>query len=203
MVRKTQFALDEAKTKERELAHINQIMQMANATFDFDEVFAVILDGLKEIFTFDAIGIQLVNESQSSLNIHKVYGEHITEESILRCQEIEILITKNNCVSSSVFGSGELAYFPRIRPDTRFYKIDKKIYQVLHYTSYLGCPLIVQGKIIGVISFITTGVHIELKEYELAKIQRYVTSISTTINNAKIYQQLKHPNSVFSLSTRN
>lgn len=198
LVRKTRFALQQAQEKEREIAHLNKLIQTTNATLDFDEVFNAILNGLKDVFEFEAIGIQLVDEEQNLLNIYKVYGDIIKPHHIKKWRALQISATSNESVSSYVFGTGEPAYFPEITPDMPFAPIDLKIFEIHPFSAYLAFPLIVQGNKIGVISIFRTLKAFTLDEGQLETIGRYVTAMSTAIENARNYEQLKNTKDVLS-----
>ncbi|MCP5211683.1 MAG: sensor domain-containing diguanylate cyclase [Hahellaceae bacterium] len=198
LVRKTRFALQQAQEKEKEIAHLNQLIQTTNATLDFDEVFNAILNGLKDVFEFEAIGIQLVDEEQKLLNIYKVYGDMIEPHHVKKWRALQISATSNESVSSYVFGTGEPAYFPKITPDMPFAPIDLKIFEIHPFSAYLAFPLMVQGRKTGVISIFRTLKPYTLDDSRLEKIGRYVTAMSTAIENARNYEQLKYTKDVLS-----
>lgn len=191
LVRKTQYALDQSRAREREIAHLNQLILTTNATLDLDEVFDAISAGLKDIFEFEAVGIQLVNDEKTLLNIHKVYGDVITDELLEKLSSLQISTRKDDSASSFVFVTGETFYVPNISPSAPFTETDRKMYDIRPFTAYLALPLIVQRETIGVISFFRTEQFFDLNEKDVAKIRRYVASLSTTINNAKNYERLK------------
>ncbi|MFV1873406.1 MAG: GAF domain-containing protein [Oleiphilus sp.] len=191
LVKKTNRALEQAKENQKEVAHLNQLIQATNASLEFDAVFKAILNGLKDLFDFEAIGIQLVDESNKLLNIYKVYGDMIEEHHIQQWREIQIPSEGGRSVSSYVFEKGETALFPYITADMPFAEIDLQIFQVMSFSAYFAIPLVVRSQKIGVISFFRTVKPFKLDEMKIAKISRYVETLSNTIKNSKTYHELQ------------
>jgi transcriptional regulator with GAF, ATPase, and Fis domain len=192
LVKKTNFALEQAKAKEKEINHLNKVIQASNASLDFDEVFEAILTGLKDIFDFEAIGIQIVDEENKLLNIFKVYGEMIEPKHIKQWRNIQISTERAASVSSYIFSTGELALFSNISPEMPFSEIDLQIFEVMSFTGYFAIPLTVRSQRIGVISFFRPDLPFELDEQKISKISRYVTTLSNAINNSKTYNELQN-----------
>lgn len=191
LVKKTQHAFQRAKDKEREIQHLNMVIQATNASLDFDQVFSSILTGLQDVFEFEALGIQLVDEENKLLNIYKVYGDIIEEKDIKQWRAIQISSEHSPSVSSYVFANNEMAFFPHITPDMPFDEIDKQIYAVKSFSGYLAFPLVALSKKIGVISFFRTHQPFDLNEEKINQIDRYVSTLSSAIKNSKTYQELQ------------
>jgi transcriptional regulator with GAF, ATPase, and Fis domain len=192
LVKKANYALEQAKAKEKEINHLNKVIQASNASLDFDEVFEAILTGLKDVFDFEAIGIQLVDEENKLLNIYKVYGEMIEPKHIKQWRSLQISSESVASVSSYVFATGELALYSKITPDMPFSEIDLQIFEVMSFTGYFAIPLTVRSQRIGVISFFRPDLPFELDEQKISKISRYVTTLSNAINNSKTYNELQN-----------
>ena len=192
LVKKTNYALQRAQTKEKEIDHLNKMIQATNATLDFDSVFEAILIGLKDVFDFEAIGIQLVDSENKLLNIFKVYGDMIEEKHIAQWQKIQISAGGSDSVSSYVYEKGEMAIFPNITPDMPFAGVDKKIFDVMSFSGYFAFPLTVRSQKIGVISFFRTEQPFDVDEQKITKISRYVDTLSNTIKNSKTYHELEN-----------
>ncbi len=191
LARKNQYALALSREREREVAHLNHVIQTTNATLDFDEVFAAIAAGLRDIFEFEAVSIQILDRQRGRLNVYKVYGATILPEHLDRWRRIPIRLANRESVSSYVFHTGEPFYAPRVGPDAPLSEVDRSIFEVQNFSAYLAYPLMVRGKTIGVISFFRIGACYELDEDGIYRIQRYVDAIASAINNANTYKNLK------------
>lgn len=192
LVQKTNYALEQANENQKEIAHLNKVIQATNASLDFDSVFEAILTGLKDVFEFEAIGIQLVDEANSLLNIYKVYGEMIEDHHIDQWRKIQIGTKGTQSVSSYVFEKGEMAIFPDIHKDMPFAEVDLKIFEVMPFAGYFAFPLIVRTEKIGVISFFRTDKPFNLDEKKISKISHYVATLSNAIKNSKTYNELQN-----------
>lgn len=199
LVKKTQRALEKAQAKEKEVEHLNKVIQATNSSLDIDTVFDAILNGLKDVFKFDAIGIQLIDRQNKLLNIFKVYGDMIEAHHIAQWRAIQIASEGAPSVSSYVFTKGEMALFADIKPDMPFAEIDRKIFNVMAFRGYLAFPLKAGSEKIGVISFFRSELPFELNEKKIEQIERYVATLSSVIKNSKTYHELQ--NSYFRINS--
>ncbi|MBF0352853.1 MAG: GAF domain-containing protein [SAR324 cluster bacterium] len=183
-------SLQITQRKEQEITHINQVVQVINSTLELDKVMESIMDALHEIFQFSAISIQLVNEAENRLDIYSVYGEGVSEDDIKKWRGLHISLTEDS-ISNYVLKSMEPSYFPDVTPELPMTAVDRKIYEVKPFSSYLAHPLVVHNKAIGVLCFFSMTKHFDLEDEDILKIQRYVTQIATSINNARLYEDLK------------
>ncbi len=192
LVKKTHHALKQAQKKEKEVQHLNSVLQATHSSLDIDTVFDAILKGLKDVFDFEAIGIQLLDPVNNLLNIFKVYGDMIEEHHIDQWRAIQIGSEGAPSVSSYVYAKGEMALFPDISADMPFAEIDRKIFNVMSFRGYLAFPLKVGTEKIGVISFFRPDQPFELDEQKIEQIQRYVATLSSVIKNSKTYHELQN-----------
>ena len=199
LVKKTQKALCRAQTKEKEIEHLNEVIQATNSSLNIDTVFDAILIGLKDVFDFEAIGIQLIDRHNKLLNIFKVYGDMIEPHHVEQWRSIQIASEGAPSVSSYVFAKGEMALFADITPDMPFAEIDRKIFNVMAFRGYLAFPLKVGDEKIGVISFFRPFQRFELNEKKIEQIERYVATLSNVIRNSKTYHELQ--NSYFRMNS--
>jgi GAF domain-containing protein len=192
LVKKTQKALEKAQAKEKEIDHLNKVIQATNTSLDIDTVFDAILNGLKDVFDFEAIGIQLIDRHNKLLNIFKVYGDMIEEHHIQQWRAIQIASEGAPSVSSYVYAKGEMALFADISPDMPFAEIDRKIFNVMAFRGYLAFPLKVGSEKIGVISFFRPHLPFDLNDKKIEQIERYVATLSNVIRNSKTYHELQN-----------
>lgn len=192
LVKKTRKALHTAQAKEKEIQHLNEVIQASNSSLNIDTVFDAILNGLKDVFDFEAIGIQLIDRQNKLLNIFKVYGDMIEPHHIEQWRSIQIASEGAPSVSSYVFAKGEMALFPDITPDMPFAEIDRKIFNVMAFRGYLAFPLKVGEEKIGVISFFRPFHPFELNDKKIEQIERYVATLSSVIKNTKTYHELQN-----------
>ena len=192
LVKKTQRALEKAQAKEKEVEHLNTVIQATNSSLNIDTVFDAILNGLKDVFDFEAIGIQLIDRQNKLLNIFKVYGDMIEAHHLEQWRAIQIASEGAPSVSSYVYAKGEMALFADITPDMPFAEIDRQIFDVMAFRGYLAFPLKVGSEKIGVISFFRPHLPFDLNEQKIEQIERYVATLSRVIKNSKTYHELQN-----------
>jgi len=184
LAEKTKMALQETKDKEREIAHINQVVQIVNSSLDFDEVMTSMMDALQEIFKFDALSIQLVDKQLQTLNLYKAYGKNITEEQLKQWRNIKIFFNEKGSLSTYVVKTKKPFYFSGIKDDSLLLPTDKQIRKILPFLSVLMLPLEIQNETIGCVIFFATEQSFKLSQNDISKTQRYISQVATAINNA-------------------
>jgi hypothetical protein len=86
---KLKDALRVTRAKEQEITHINQVVRAVNATLDLDEVIESIMKTLREIFSFDQIGIMLIDTKKQEIRVNRAYGEGIGRKNFAQTMELK------------------------------------------------------------------------------------------------------------------
>ncbi len=182
---------EKTEQKEKELAHINQVIRMVNATLNVDNVITTVVDVLREIFWFDQIGIQLVDEQKQELVFKQIDGKDITLEKIQRITTIHASLEEKESIFVETFFKKKRTFVPLITPEILplLSPYDQTVFKILPIKSYLCYPLIVRNQVIGTLSFANLSNTFDLSEAQMDTIERYVFQIATSINNAELYEQ--------------
>ncbi|MBF0351884.1 MAG: GAF domain-containing protein [SAR324 cluster bacterium] len=178
--------------KEREITHINQVVQTVNKTLNLDEVMQAAMEAMREIFWFDQIGILLIDPEKQALRLQKLYG-NVDQNIVSRLRQLMFSLENINSFYVKTVVYNALNYIPQITPDLvkQFCESDYKAYQMNPVSAILMYPLEVQGKVMGMIGFSNLEGSFALSEEQIYQIQRYVTQIATSINNARLHEELK------------
>ena len=184
------LAFEETRAKEQEITHINQVVQAVNSSLDFDEVMATILKALQEVFNFDTLSIQLLDREQETLNLYEAYGEMVTEEHINKWRDLYISMNARKTLSAYAVHNKKPVYNSGITDQTQMLSLDKKIWKIFPFCSFLTLPVDVLNQTIGCVTFFAHEQDFELSEGDILKIQRYVSYIGTAINNARLFEEL-------------
>lgn len=187
----TRKALNEARSKEHEIAHLNKVLQTVNSTLDLDAVVAAVTDGLQDIFSFDQIGIMLIDEQKNQMSFAKAYGKGLTDEQVERCKKIIFPLQRETSVLSNTVIKNKSYYIPNITDELvdLFFPLDRQMWEVTRSKAYLLYPLECQKKVIGIISFGDSRNFFALSESDIEKIRRYVSQIAAAINNARLSEE--------------
>ncbi len=151
----TRKALDNTRSKELQISHLNQVLQTVNSTLDLDKVIAAVTIGLQEIFAFDQIGIMLTNEQKNQMSFIKAYGKGLTDEQVEKIKTIIFPIERATSILSNTVIKNKSYYIPKITEESvdLFLPLDRQIWEVTRSRAYLFYPLEFQQKVIGAIAF--------------------------------------------------
>jgi len=159
-----------------------------NSTLDLDRVIETINDGLRKVFSFDRMGVFLLDESGERLRLDRQAGVAFAPElwdrlrgGIPLSERESVMVTavleRRNIYASTIDAETVEALSPS----------DRAVYALSPMKSLLLCPLEIHGEAIGFIFFANTQQAFELGEGEIETIQRYVTTLGTAIQNARLF----------------
>ena len=175
--------------KRRELAEtLSKISSVINGSLELEKVLRLILEQMKRVLPFDTASIQLHNSETQHLDIiaSKGFGNH-TEIG-------QLTFSLNNAYPNvQVWHSKKPKYYGDIRKE--FPHFGEPQYQTVHVRGWLGAPLIVQDKAIGVITLDSYIADIYSKEHEQIAMT-IAAQAATAINNAHLLKSERHQREV-------
>src|ERR1035437_2804098 len=176
---------------DQELAYLNQVMQTVNSTLDLDTVMNSVTEALRTIFSFDQIGIFLVDEEEQELRPMKYYGKGISEEILNKFKELHLPLKGNLSSVVNVVMKNRHFYIASVTPELvdNFTPMDREIYERNPVKGYLLYPLHVQSRTIGIIVFAHTQQEFALSSKGIEQVQRYITQIAASIQNAQLFEE--------------
>jgi signal transduction histidine kinase/DNA-binding response OmpR family regulator len=181
----------ERKVEERtaELEDINEVARTVNATLDLDRVIETINGGLRKVFSFDQMGVFLLDETGERLRLDRRAGRDFAPELWDRLRSMGIPLTERESAIVTAMLERRTVYAPTIDAETvkGLSPSDRAVFDSSPMKSLLLCPLEIQGEIIGCIFFASTREPFDLGEGEIETIQRYVTTLGTAIQNARLF----------------
>jgi signal transduction histidine kinase/DNA-binding response OmpR family regulator/HPt (histidine-containing phosphotransfer) domain-containing protein len=174
----------------QEISDINEIATIVNSTLDVNKVQDTIYEGLQTMFTFDQMGVFLVDQADKKLKLKLQSGRPFPEvlDQIL-IQDGLPLDPKDSAAAASVVG-GQSIFMGEITPEilAQGGPSDKLILKHNPLVSILLCPLKIENRSIGSIFFSASEKPFDLSEREITSIERYVTQMGTAIRNAQLFQ---------------
>ncbi len=191
-----QKVLERTAEVENALAEISEIENIAttvNVTLDLDEVIEAMRKSLQRVFRFDNTSVFLLDEQRQSLLVHLVSGSGIDLDSenygkFLRdglplTDEFNFIVSTLLKNKSQLIGEITKEQIPEMAPSNRF------VYDMNPVTSVLFCPLQIEDKAIGVVSFGRLHESMDLDQQDIDRIQRYVMPLATVIRNAGLFDE--------------
>jgi signal transduction histidine kinase/CheY-like chemotaxis protein len=174
----------------REITDINQIAAVVNSTLDVNRVIDTIHDETQRLFSFDQMGVFVVSAEDSRLRMTQEAGQKLDPElQNILVEEGLPLDETNSLIAASVVNQKTI-YLRSVNEQAveEAGAGDQQIYRFNKMKSLLLCPLSVEGKAIGCISFNSTSKGFELSETEIDTIERYVTQLGTAVRNAQLFK---------------
>lgn len=172
----------EVRDKAEHISALYRISRAIKASLDIEEVFDVMVSEMRSILPFDRTSINLVREE--TVEVFALAGEIIIQE-LGRGTEIP------RSESSSGFVLDRRAGLIRNLKDTPFYE-DKILFKK-GINSVIQVPLISKGEMIGVFSIESCMQEVYTKQ-ELNLAQAIADQIATSIENLRLYEDLKKAN---------
>jgi signal transduction histidine kinase len=169
-----------------EISAIEEIARTVNVTLDLDEVIAAMRSALQRVFHFDNISVFLLDEERQSLMIDRVAGIELQLQT-------GISLTEEDSIVVSTFARNKSLLVPEISAETipLMSPSDRWAHEVNPVKSVLACPLQLEQKAIGVITFARMQETMPLGAEEIERIQRYVTPLTTVIRNARLFDETR------------
>lgn len=172
-----------------DLARTNNLMQAASSTMDLSQMMEYVMHSLKEIFPFDSVAIQLVDEDKKYLNFYAAYGNYTTDEYVKKIKEAKVKLDSRESISIKVFKQQQEFYRSEVTPDQKMLKQDRYVYDAKHFLSVIMLPIVIKKQSIGVITFYSHYQHFSLSAEDIAAVKQYVSQIALIINNAKLFKE--------------
>jgi GAF domain-containing protein len=173
----------EVRDKAEHISALYRITRAIKASLDIEEVFDVMVSEMRSILPFDRTSINLVREE--TVEVFALAGEIIIQE-----------LRRGTKIPRSKSGSGfvldrRAGLIRNLKDTTPFYE-DKILFKK-GINSVIQVPLISKGEMIGVFS-IESCMQEAYTQQELNLAQAIADQIATSIENLRLYEDLKKAN---------
>jgi signal transduction histidine kinase len=174
-----------------EISDIENIAMAVNVTLELDDVIAAMRKALQRIFKFDNISVFLLDPEKHSLTVHRVAGIELDPEKHGKVLQHGLSLTdKTNIIVATLLRRKALLV-PEIT-EKQLHAMsasDRTLLDINPVRSVLVCPLEIEGKSTGVVSFGRLQETMHLDPEDIDRIQRYVTPLATVIRNARLFDE--------------
>ncbi len=176
-----------------EISDIEAIALTVNVTLDLDDVIKAIRSALQRVFKFDNISVFLLDEQRQCLMVDRVAGMELqAQDQDVFLQEGISLSEKDNILVGAFKNNKSLLIAEISEEDVQLMSSsDRWAHGMNPVKSVLICPLEIEGKVIGVITFGRMQESMRLSSDEIERIQRYVTPLATGIRNARLFDETR------------
>jgi len=176
-----------------EISDIEDIAQAVNVTLDLDDVIKAMRSALQRVFKFDNISVFLLDEERQNLMVDRVAGIDLQSENMDEILQKGLSLSEENSVVVNTLLSNKSRLIPEVDEERirQMSPSDRWAYAINPVKSVLLCPLEIEGKVIGVITFGRMQNSMQLSSDEIDRIQRYVTPLATGIRNARLFDETR------------
>jgi len=171
----TQALLAQAEQRASELATVNALGQALNAKIELNELIRTLGDKMRETFRADIVYVALVDEEAALIRFPYVHGEELGDQALgagLTGKIIEtgqaLLLNEDVDGAADAIGATQLG---------------------VQAASYLGVPIVVQGKSIGVISVQSTREEGRFSADDRKLLETLAAGVGVAIRNAQLFAE--------------
>ncbi|MCX2976379.1 response regulator [Candidatus Marimicrobium litorale] len=174
----------------QESSDLNKIATIVNSTLDVDRVQDIIFEGLQKMFTFDQMGVFLVDPADQRLRLAYQRGRSWPEVLDQLLVDEGLPLDAGDSVAAASVVAGESIFMGKITDEglAQAGPNDRLILKHNPFVSILLCPLTIENRSIGCIFFSARTQAFKLSEKEITAIERYVTQMGTAIRNAQLFK---------------
>jgi signal transduction histidine kinase/CheY-like chemotaxis protein/HPt (histidine-containing phosphotransfer) domain-containing protein len=174
-----------------EITDIAEMARIVNATLDVNEVVESMFKGLQTIFSFDQLGVFLLDEKDQRLRMESQAGKPYPAALDGLLHERGLPLDAEDSFAARAVLERKSVFLADVT-DEGVASVggpsDKAIYQHNPMRSLLLSPLIIGDKAMGGILFAAKDTPFALDEDDITSIERYVTQLGTAIRNAQLFQ---------------
>jgi len=176
-----------------EISDIEAIALTVNVTLDLDDVIKAIRSALQRVFKFDNISVFLLDEDCQCLVVDRVAGIDLQSQNQDGFLQEGIPLSEEDSILVSALKKNESLLIAEIDEENvqLMSSSDRWAYGVNPVKSVLVCPLEIEGKVIGVITFGRLQESMLLSSDEIDRIQRYIMPLATGIRNARLFEETR------------
>jgi GAF domain-containing protein len=169
--------LSETEQRATELQTVNNISIAMVSLLEFDALIKLVGDQMQETFKADIVYLALHDQKTNMLHFPYIYGDILESRKFTNGITEKIITTKKPLLINQ-------------NMDEAVDKINVKL-EGIKVQSYLGVPIIVGSKAIGVISVQSKELENVFDEYDQRLLTTIAANLGIAIQNAEAYQKLQ------------
>lgn len=164
---------------------LNQLVRVSaqlSSTLNLRESLQLIIESAKDIFQAEACSVLLVDEPTGDLVFEVAVGEKSTEV-------VKHRVPAGKGIAGRVVQTREPMLVPSVKDSPYFYSaIDQSV--GFQTRNMLALPLLVKGRVIGVMEIINSQGDLEFTAEDLTLATALASQAAVAIDNARLYQEL-------------
>ncbi len=183
----------EAEDALAESASLHEIARTANSTLDIDRVAETVMEALQRVFSFDMMGIGLVDERREVLDLRNPVGPGFPPGAVEALSQLSVRLSEEDSAFAHVARTGQPFLLKSITPEIEaaMSASDRRLQDAFQAHSLLICPLEIEDQTVGVIAFANSQGTIGLERGDVGTVRRYLTHLSIAIRNARLLDEAR------------
>ncbi len=173
----TQLLLKETEQHAAELAAVNTVGSALASELDLEALIQLVGEQTRYVFKADIAFVALLDESENSISFPYTFGEQLPSMQLGEGLTSRIIQTRQPLLINKENDRQTLEIGPTV--------IGK------HAQSFLGVPIIVSGKAVGVLSVQSCTQEGMFEQDDVRLLSTIAASVGTAIHNAQLYQQAR------------
>lgn len=187
---KSLYELDVAK---RDLEKLNEFTKKINSLSDFEEIIQDIFEYFSKNYQLKFGWLILVDESKKifkSSAFSKTFYD-FNPDILDFLINFEVPLNENAGTLYRTYQRKKVFYIPRIRDDFIGTDIDRTIIKIFKLNWLIHIPLIVKGKVIGILAFTNYETVIHLKQNQIQSIMYFCDQVAGALYNTYLLNQIQ------------
>lgn len=176
-----EYNIDTLKKKVQGLSLIVEIIKDINSTLNLEALLEKIIKGATTILNSEIGSLMLYNEDLDCLTIKVAKG--LSKEVIKNTK-----IKAEESLSGWIFKNGQSLLISDVEKDKRFAKESSEKY---YNKSFIGAPLVVKNKVIGVININNKISKDVFTQEDLWLLETFANEAAIALENSKLYEDTK------------
>jgi len=173
----TNRLLKESRQNAKELSTINIVSHAMASELDMNALIQIIGEHMQKIFNADIAYLALANDKTDMIDFPYLYGENFQS------------IKRGSGMTNTILDSGESVL---INHDDAWLATEGKIARIgTQAKSYLGVPIKIGNKTIGVLSVQSTTISGRFGEKDKDLLNTIAANVSVAIKNARLFDELQ------------
>ncbi len=176
-----------------EVERLNDFLNQINSMSNLKEILEEIFDYIENEFGIEFSWL-LVTENQEGIIRSSYYNKKniiMNEEGYLFLDNLRLPLDQGAGILYQIFKRKRAIYGHKIPPLKFFTDFDHKLLEKLNLNSFLGVPLIIKGKILGILLFTNYSSPISLKRNELNRINGFCNQIANALNHTILLNEIQ------------
>ena len=173
--------------KDRLLASIYKISQLANMPITRDKILTALVKEMKKVFGLQRCLIFLINKRENTLEVRYLIG--FSPQEVRRAFKYPLDMDKNKCRETLVAKTGKTIYIRNSQNSSVITQFDFLMDRIWKRKSSVSMPLKIKGEIIGVIQGDQTERELVLSKEDINLFSTFASHAGIIIENARLQEQ--------------